>query len=171
MSIADELQKLVDSHVLVFWPPTIVSNSAHRDVFVSQEVKELLNAGPTITADLHKAAGRSRAKVESFASGKTIVFAFDPFVKSPASLVSRNAPVLKGIVELRPTAHSPDIRMFGGFAVCDALVLLTWARKTNLHYATEIKKCRQVWDALFPLHKPLVGSSHDQYVSSNCLPG
>jgi len=86
-------------------------------------------------------------------------------------MVARNNPVRKGIIDLRVTGYRPDARIFGAFAKLDTLLLLTWAPKTGLHYATEIGKCRATWGVMFPNHNPLIGASHEEYISNNVILG
>ncbi|MBX9467050.1 MAG: hypothetical protein KL839_03980 [Rhizobium sp.] len=115
--------------------------------------------------------GRTRAKLDVFCGGKTVVFSLNPFGKSPATLVSRNKPVRRGIVELRPTAYNPDVRLFGGFAATDVLVLLTWAYKTGIVYKSEVAACHIAWKAMFGNASPIVGETHAEYISSNVIAG
>lgn len=171
MSMETEIQNLMDQGVLKFWPPTMVSSGAKRDVFLTNDVYDFVLFQNGVDASFEAASGRALAKIDTFASGKTVVLGLDPMAKSPATLVARNAPIHKGVVDLRVTARKPDARIFGCFAKCDVLVLLTWAPKTGLHYAREVSRCRSIWDTMFPTTVPHYGSKHEHYLSSNVLAG
>ncbi|MCR5859753.1 hypothetical protein [Mesorhizobium sp. J428] len=140
-------------------------------MFISRDVRHFLDVSNGVHQSFGRAAGRATAKIDTFASGGHVVFGMDPGNKSPSTLVARNGPVQKGIVDLRVISYQPDVRIFGAFAEIDTLVLLTWAPKTGLHYATEIKKCRSVWDAFFTGFEPHKGESHGDYISRNVIPG
>lgn len=157
--------ELVGAEELVFRKPALANIGVVREVFVSKDVHDLLEFA-NVDEDLERAAGRACAKLDAFIGGRTIVFGMDPYVKSPATLVSRNNPWQLGIVEFRVASYSPDLRLFGGFAQKDVLILLTWARKTGLKYHAEIRRCKATWDDLFPGSVPIIGSTVDEYVSN-----
>lgn len=170
MLIEDQLRLHTRSGDLVHWQPSIPSIGCHRHVYVSSAVSSLLNDTNNPDEKLAATIGRTRAKVDIFCSGRKIVFALKPYVKSPATLVSRNKPVDLGIVELRPTAPTPDLRLFGGFAAVDVLVLLTWAYKTGIDYNVEVPACSDEWNKYFG-KRPIVGATHADYISNNVIPG
>ena len=169
MSIRIRLKQLHQDGDLLFRPPSVRSKGVTRDVFVSKDVDDFLE-GRCTDPSFERAIGRALAKIDSFAAGQKIVFGLSPFGKSPATLVARNKPWQKGVVDLRVASYQPDVRIFGCFSEKDVLILLTWAPKTGLHYGTEVARCRSRWDQLFPAHIPLIGTDHDHYVS-NFLPG
>lgn len=170
MLIEDQLRLHTKSGDLVHWQPGVPSIGCYRHVYVSSAVNSLLNDTNNPDPKLARTIGRTRAKVDTFCSGNKIVFALDPYRKSPASLVSRNRPERLGIVELRPTAPTPDLRVFGGFAAVDVLVLLTWAYKTGIDYKAEVKSCSDEWNKFFS-KRPIVGATHADYLSHNFVPG
>ena len=169
MSIRIRLQQLMAVGDIVFRPPIIVSRGVNRDVFVSPAVNAFLEF-QGIDPRFARASGRALAKIDTFSSGRKIVFGLNPSGKSPATLVSRNAPWRRGIVELRVCSYKPDVRIFGGFVDRDVLALLTWAPKDGINYRDEVRRCRSEWDRMFPGMSPLIGNHHDDYLT-NFLPG
>lgn len=169
MSIRTQINNCAKDGRLIFRAPNVPSQGVRRDVFVSRQLNDFIEFNE-IDTSFERASGRAMAKIDAFASGKAVVLALDPHSKSPATMVARNSPWQRGVVDLRVTSYTPDVRLFGCFAEKDVLILLTWAPKTELHYGTQISRCRSVWDSLFPEHEPLIGTKHDEYLS-HFIPG
>lgn len=156
---------------LTFVRPTFPGAKVERNVFATAEVSELIDGALLDHPDFSEVAAQARAKIDSFSMGRKVIFALNPHSKDDAALVARNGPVGKGVVDLRIRSPRPALRIFGCFAETDLLLLLTWAPREKLHFPTEVKRCRQVWDQLFPNHEPMIGQTHADYISSHALIG
>ncbi|MBB6489185.1 hypothetical protein GGD46_006512 [Rhizobium lusitanum] len=171
MSILEELQNHVSTGRLSFVRPMLPGRGVERNIFVSTEVGEFLNGGASVHARFDRVAGEARAQIDAFTTGRAIRFAMDPMRKDPATLVARNAPTSKGIVDMRIRQPRPQIRIFGAFAQVDSLILLTWEARDNLRFGAAVKRCRAQWDLLFPQNSPLIGATHAEYISRNIIIG
>jgi hypothetical protein len=147
------------------------STTVVRGVFVGAEVWSLVGDDAKPEARFEKVSGRARARLDHFSAGKNVVFALSPTNKSIHSDIARNAPISDGVVDVRITDPRPKIRIFGCFAKCDVLVLLTWATREGLDWPQEVSRCKSQWKLLFPSTPPLIGSSHEHYISNPFIPG
>lgn len=171
MSIQEELQRHVLSGQLLFVRPMLPGRAVERNVFVSAEVAKLLRGDTSIPSRFHRVGSEARAQIDAFTTGRAIRFAMDPLRKDPSTLVARNEPTSRGIVDLRIRQPRPPLRLFGGFAQVDILVLLTWEERKNLRFTAAVKRCRREWDILFPHDRPVIGVAHHEYISRNVLIG
>ncbi|MBN13893.1 MAG: hypothetical protein CMJ15_01520 [Pelagibacterium sp.] len=171
MSIAETIKELLKDGQLHFIVPALPGLSVKRDIFVSQEVYDLVGDEAVVSPDLERVSGKARAKIDYIASGGVFVFAMDPMNKSVTSLVARNHNIPQGVLDVRINDPKPELRIFGCSAGCDVLVLLTWAKRKNLKFKAEVDRCQQVWTSMFPDKQPLVGRNHEQYFSTNTIPG
>jgi hypothetical protein len=169
MSITERIDRLrsLDPPALNFLTPLRLNLSVRRDVFVGQEVQKLLDLHPDIPREFHNVAGRCRSVLDRISAGSFLTFGMDPFDKQARCWIARVSPADLGIVDLRITDPNPAIRVFGAFADCDLLILLTWAPRKGLDFRNEVIRCRQEWDKLFPLHRPLIGTRVEDYVSKH----
>lgn len=167
MSPIDEIQSLLASNQLRHLTPTRLGQAVVRDVFVNDDVFNLLDENGTLESRFERVAGRARSKIDAFISGSTVTFALDPHEKNRTSFLARNAPIAMGIVDVRITDPKPMIRIFGGFAAKNALVLLSWAPRDGLEFQKEVIQCRAKWNKLFNNKAPLIGTTHDEYLSGN----
>lgn len=172
MSIKELILSHVAKGVLYALSPAIAGDQKlARGVFVSGEVWDLVGDDVTVSAELERVSGQARARLDSFSFGKSFVFALSPSNKSALSDIARNAPIATGVVDLRITNPKPSLRIFGGFAEKDMLILLNWAPRENLDFPAEINRCRKIWDQLFPSTPPLIGTTHDHYISKPFIVG
>jgi hypothetical protein len=171
MSIEETIAKLEKSKDLTFLCPVMPGVSVVRDVYVGSEVLSLVGDDATPSAEYEEVSARARARLDHFSAGKYVVFALAPRNKSVHSDIARNAPIDKGILDVRITDPNPQIRIFGAFLQPDLLVLLTWASRVDLDFPAEIDRCRKEWDRLLPNDPPLIGQKHDDYISSKFIAG
>jgi len=169
MSIQELLQRHISAARLLFVTPLLPGRAVERNVFVSPDVAKLIVGDTSIPARFHRVGGEARAQIDAFTTGRAIRFAMNPMHKDPATLVARNEPTNKGIVDLRIRQPRPPVRLFGAFAQVDVLVLLTWEERKNLRFNAAVKRCRGQWDLLFPHNAPLIGIAHHEYISRNVI--
>jgi hypothetical protein len=170
MSIDAQIGQYLSSGTLFAIAPAQPGKASVRDVIVSKDIWDLVRDDATPPAELELVWGRVRARLDSIVAGSMFLFGLDPFNKSIGSHVARTDPVEVGIVDVRIRDPKPAIRVFGGLAKPDVLVLLSYAYRDNLNFKQEIAQARALWDNLFPNHPPMTGKSHDDYFS-NILPG
>jgi hypothetical protein len=171
MSIKEAVDALVLSQELTFLCPVMPGVSVHRDVYVGAEVLGLVGDDATPSSEYEKVSAKARARLDHFSAGKFVVFALNPRNKSVHSDIARNAPIDKGILDVRITDPNPKIRIFGGFLQPDVLVLLTWATRDNLDFTAEVDRCRKEWDRLLPKNPPVIGNKHEDYISHKFIVG
>lgn len=169
------IQHLIKQHEaagnLWFLAPERPGAPVVRDVFVTREVNEFVGTYKAVPSEFDRVVGQARAKIDGFTMGRNIIFALNPRSKDTASLVARNSPIHKRVVDMRINSPSPSLRIFGAFAEQDVLLLLTWAPRKNLNFMQEVARCRTYWDKLFPNNDPLIGTRHEHYISTNVLIG
>jgi|JI10StandDraft_1071094.scaffolds.fasta_scaffold331781_4 hypothetical protein len=170
MSIDAEIGKHISSQTLFVIAPAQPGKPSIRDVIVTKEIWEMVRDDATPPDAVSHVWGRARAKLDAIASGGVLLFGLDPFNKSIGSNVARTHPVSSGILDVRIRDPKPALRIFGGAAKKDAIVLVSFAYRDNLNFQKEVSRARGLWDMLFPKHSPMIGDGHDDYFS-NLLPG
>ena len=61
----------------------------------------------------------------------------------------------------------PQVRVFGRFAQPDTFIGTHWQWRDNINWAKEKRKCRKIWDLIFPLTTPWTGDEVNDYISSD----
>lgn len=171
MSIDAELDKLTPE-VLTFLSPASPGAKVVRDIFVSQEVLDIVGDDATPPEAIARVAGRTRAKLDYITKGGVFVFGLNPKPgkKSGTSLIARTSPITSRILDVRVSDPNPGLRIFGGLAKQNVFVALTWAPREDCNFSTEVARCRQAWDQLFPNHPPFYSANYKEYFS-DVLPG
>lgn len=169
MSIDAEIAKLNGTE-LTFLGHSIPSMAVVRDVFVGKEVLDLVGDEASPPSDVAKVAGRARAKLDTITGGGIFVFGMNPKHKSPTCLIARNSPPQMGVLDVRVSDPNPGLRIFGCLAQKDVLVLLTWARRKDLDFQGEIKRCSNEWTRLFPAFPAFFGNYATEYFT-DVIPG
>ncbi|WP_336067109.1 hypothetical protein [Nitratireductor rhodophyticola] len=167
MSTANDIAPLVEQGRLLHVVPDLPGLSVVRDVFATQSVYEFLTDEDAIPAQYARVSGRAKAKIDHFISGGVVTFALDPQDKARTSFIARNDPVEMGIVDVRITDPKPMIRIFGGFAARNILVLIVWHPREGLHFQQAVIDCRREWNSLFNNSAPLIGDTHECYLTGH----
>lgn len=167
MSIRNAIQGLCQAGDLQLLVPSIPSFSVKRDVFLSGSVRDFLDAAPGVDRAYHRQGGRALSLLDRFSTGSYMTFGMDPYDKKASSILARIAPVGLGIVDVRVTDPRPMVRLFGGFAATDVLVLLNWAPRDGLDFSAQAALTRAHWNALMGNHAPIVGTKVEDYVSKH----
>jgi hypothetical protein len=173
MSIKVQISNHVEAGTLYALSPAIAHDNSQlkRGVFVSDEVWNLVGDDVPVSEELERVSGQARSRLDSFSLGRSVVFAMHPRQKSVHSDIARNAPIESGIVDVRITNPEPTLRIFGGFAGRDILVLLTWKHRKDLDFEVEVTRCKLEWGKFFPGNIPLIGTTNDEYISGKFIPG
>ena len=167
MSIRVDIDRLCRGGKLVHVLPIEQWRSVERDVFASNEVWEFLQ-GNDPDPKFQAVGLRAYRRLETFITGKPIVFGMDPLNKRSTSLIARNDEVVWGVVDVRINDPQPAVRIFGCFAEKDVLVLLLWRSRKFLQdkgFASSIRRGQSEWAALFPQYSPFVSENPHDYIS------
>lgn len=167
MSMVDEIAAHVKAGRLWHVVPDLPGLAVERDVFASEQVFAFLTDDAAVPQTFARVGGKAKAKIDRFVSGGVVRLALDPHDKNRASFVARNAPVAMGIVDVRITDPKPMVRIFGGFAAKDVLVLLDWHPRSGLDFQRAVVECRRTWNQLFNNQPPLIGDTHDCYITGH----
>jgi hypothetical protein len=182
MSIRDEINaRLAEADPRLFrFEPSLPSDPECRSMFLSAEVKALLD-GPWHDQDLRYRAGRLRADLEEFITGKEITVCLEPFA-AKAAYMGRLAPVTDGVWDIRSRDPSPALRVIGLFAETDVFIALRWAprsrkpkwttkpplgAKDSREWRDIIVQCRTDWTNLFHTFQPVRGDCVHAYISES----
>lgn len=150
--------------------PSMPGASAKREVYISADVKALLN-GPWVNDDFEIRCGYLAADFDRFITGATIAVAATAHGSNAANL-KRLHPPADEVWELRCRNPKPGIRVFGRFAAKDVLVALTWATRPDLGgpqskaWRDAKESCNAEWRKLFPAYPPFSGAHCDDYLSN-----
>lgn len=167
MSITVEIQQHCELGKLRLHEPLRRSYIVNRHVFVGEMVRQFLEGHESVDSSFDRVAGRTIAILDRFVNGSYVTFGIEPHDKNSHSQIARVDPRDQGIVDYRITDPNPQVRIFGGFAAPDVLVLLTWAPRAGLNFRAEVTKCRAAWDELFPQSPPIVSDKVEHHVSKH----
>ncbi|WP_158665335.1 hypothetical protein [Sinorhizobium fredii] len=146
--------------------PARPSYLVQRHIFLGKEVQQFVD-GDGVDGRFARLSGRTLSVLERISNGSYVTFGMDPHDKDASCTIARVDPVLLGIVDVRIRDPQPAIRVFGGFAEPDILVLLKWMPRAGLDFRAAAQLCRQEWDSLFPGHPPIYGEKVEDYVSKH----
>ncbi|MDQ0558668.1 hypothetical protein QO004_000443 [Rhizobium mesoamericanum] len=167
MSIKEEIQKHRENGNLTLFEPERRSFIVERHVFLGGEARSFVEWDGSIDDSFAAVSARTVAVLERFVNGSYVTIGMDPHDKLSRSQIARVDPTAQGILDFRITDPNPAVRIFGGFAVADLLILLTWAPRKNCNFPSEVARCRGEWDKLFPTHTPVVSEEIEHHVSKH----
>jgi hypothetical protein len=172
MSIRDEIQNRVAEGRMLHLPHSIPSAERKRDMFVSEEVGQVVMPPWETNVDGLRFS-MLRAHLDVFTSGGLISIASDPYSKPKATYMARIDPPADEVWDIRSIDPRPAIRVLGCFAETDLFVALTWEYRMNLggpdskEWRDFREKCKAKWRGLFPAYQPFTGETANEYVSEN----
>lgn len=167
MSIQIEIQKHCEAGALKLYVPVRRAFLVERHVFLGGEARSFVDWDGTVDEQFDTVSARTSSVLDRFCNGSYVTVGMDPHNKRSTSLIARVDPIGGGIVDFRITDPNPAVRIFGGFAAVDLVVLLTWSPRENCDFRAEVARCRKSWDALFPKHQPIVSEKIESYVSKH----
>lgn len=166
MSIRSALEKLSgQSGPLRLHVPVRRSFTVERHIFLGPHVQRFVDCHEELETKFHQVAGRTLALFDRFSNGSYLTFGVNPHDKKSVSWIARVDPVSEGIVDFRITDPNPAVRVFGGFAMPDVLVLLTWGPREGMDFRAEVARCKEQWKSHFVDHEPVVSDRVQDHVS------
>ncbi|WP_143106244.1 hypothetical protein [Ensifer sp. OV372] len=167
MSIDNEMKTLCAAGKLALLEPAVPSFMVRRHVFVGGEARSFIFWDGSIDEDFESVSGRTFSVLERFSNGSYIAVGMDPHDKEARSQIARVDPVDQGIFAFRINDPNPAVRIFGGFAKVDVVILLTWWPREDCDFPSEVARCRAEWDKLFPNHPPILSDEIEDHVSKH----
>lgn len=165
MSIDEKIDRLVKERKLFPRHPEDRSGLQLRSVYMSREVKALVDGDSGVRAELLAVGTKTGALFDHFIHYKRVTFGMDPFAKDSQALFARNHKVSTGICDVRVLWPKPQVRIFGAFAARDTFVALTYNKRHLLDFFFAVRRCRSQWDHLFDESMPIVSENVNDYVS------
>lgn len=167
MSIYDELSYLVSQKRLFFLNPAMSGEEIVRRMYVSEEINSMI-MGPTWEdAKWEENCGILRRDFDRFITGRRISVRRPPS-RNVTSLFALLEPPNDDVWEIRSRDPTPQLRVFGRFAMTDMFVALTWWKRPDLEsqwrYARE--ECKTEWSRLFPAYRPISGANIRDCIST-----
>lgn len=136
-----------------------------REVYVTREVGLLLDGAKGVPKDLLGPAGTALAIFDQFMAFRRVTMGMDPLEKHSSAIFARNSPVAAGVCDTRILSPKPQLRVFGGFALCDTFVALTYQRRKLLTFDLAVRRASARWRLLFPSNAPVVSEDVNDYIS------
>lgn len=161
MSIIDEIRNREAEGRLHSLQPIAPGSSTIRALFVTTELKELLD-GPWETEEEEIRYANLQADFEVFVEGRLL----DPkylFWLSPTN---------EFVFEIRSTRPDPSIRVLGKFVERDLFIATNYALRSELkgwnsrQWRDARLTCDTHWRNLFHTYKPLEGSQIQDFVTN-----
>jgi len=173
MSITDYIKHRIaalEGSRLFSLPPVVPVDEVVREVFISEEVYEIVMPPWPENYDGSRQAGH-RGDLDAFTLGDRFSVAEDPFKKPFNAMLARTHPVSDEIWDMRTTDPLPGIRSLGAFGGKDLFIALVWDYRENFdgdpdHWDFEINRCKTKWDELFGSIPRFKGTSLDEYLSN-----
>lgn len=182
MSIRDEINHRVNEGRLSLLHPMLDSDPVRRHMYVSEEIRAVLNCLDDTPACRARALVL-QAELERFVRGDRIAICLTPFKAADADFGRLDKPSDE-VWDFR-AVRSPALRIFGRFAEQDVFIALTcWPRskaipwlnrppladRSSKAFRDAIADCKARWRALFHTYPPHHGVDHHDYVSDNFIP-
>ena len=168
MSIEDALKGMSQPNgPLRLHVPARASYKVSRHIFLGEDVQRFIDRDEMLDTKFHQISGRTLALFDRFSNGSFITFGVNPHDKMSSSWVARVDPVDQGIVDFRVTDPKPAVRFFGGFAMPDVLVLLTWGPRENMNFRSEVLRCKEQWKNLFVQYEPIISDRVEHHVTKH----
>ncbi|WP_128090497.1 hypothetical protein [Ensifer sp. 1H6] len=167
MSIENEIEAHCNAGHLSLLEPVRLSFLVKRHIFIGGEARSFITWDGSIDEEYESVSGRTIGVLERFSNGSYVTVGMDPHDKEARSQIARVDPRGEGIFDYRINDPNPAVRLFGGFATKDVLVLLTWYPRENCDFAAEVARCRAQWDSLFPKTPPIRSDRIEDHVSKH----
>ena len=154
----------------MFVSPALVSEPFEREVFVSNELQELL-FGPWDSVADEMNGAKSRQAIDEITTGRRLVVKLKGHIAG-TSFISRLVPQTDEVWEIRVRDPRPGLRILGRFADKDLFIAFHWYLRTQLKgrrskaFANAIVDCKAAWDELFPNRQPHSGNTVDDYLTN-----
>lgn len=180
MSISAQVQALVRAKRLHYVEPRDASLEVRRVMVVSDEVQKLLDR-PWSTDGLARRANRLRADLEMFVRGQVVAVSMTPYRHKTAYMGILD-PLERGFWDIRSRDPQPGLRVLGHFADVDLFVALIWHPRSvevdgrpalgnarGLNWEIAKLQCEEMWQELFPSHRPRTGERISDLISEDTI--
>jgi hypothetical protein len=165
-SIRDAI-KVYEGRSLFCLPSALLGEETPRTVFVSQELREIVDGPPWPASWEGRRHANLRAVLDGFTEGDSITVAENPLDKDARAILARVDPVEDEIWDFRCLDPKPGIRAFGRFSEPDTFIALTWNYREIIDWPAEVERCKAAWAKLFGDIPPHKGNSIDEYITYN----
>ena len=181
MSTRDEINARIEEGRLFRLKPLNEKDIKRRTVLMSQEINQLVT-GAWLDGPMGARCARLRGDLENLITAEDITVCWEPF-KGRTEQIGRLAPVQDEVWDLR-SQEKPGLRVFFRFAEKDVFVALTCAPRSvsvswlsrlplldrhSREWREAIVECRTQWRQLSPAHRPITGSSADEYLTGAAI--
>jgi hypothetical protein len=168
MLIQEEIENLCRRGRLVALSSLDWRAPIKRRVYVSPDLHRFLNQ-QSASPETNRDRRRLQRLFDRFISGQVISVALKRYPKG--SDLKRLSPKHEEVWEFKVRSATPQLRIFGRFAEVNEFVALTGpVDRSNCDYPSEIDRCQQEWNSLFPGYSPVRGSKASDYISTNVVP-
>lgn len=172
MSIRERIKariREVEGKGLRHLPSSIASDLRVRDVFVSDEVWEMVT--PPWSENWEGQRHQSfRGSLDAFTRGEEISVSENPFEKRWSTFLARVHPIEKEVWDIRTFEPNPGTRCFGHFGDRNLFITLTWQYRENLEggkdWDDEVSYFVSEWKKLFCNIPPFIGRTVDDLLSN-----
>ena len=183
MSIEEWINRLVEDGRLFPLKPVFKGDSIRRPMFMSEEVRDLIEGPWTSTAAATR-CGKLRADLEAFVVGAELSICLLPYNAKDAQM-GLLSPAKDGVWDVRSQGPSPGIRVLGRFARQDwFLALIPASRSRKVDYIARgplddrdsqawddvISDTRRLWQSLCPAYSGIGGDDAREYFSDRYNP-
>lgn len=183
MSIEEWINHLVADGRLFPLRPVFKGDSIRRPMFMSEEVRNLIE-GPWTTAAAATRCGQLRADLEAFVVGAELSICLRPYHARDAQM-GLLSPIEDGVWDVRSQNPKPGIRVLGRFGRRDwFLALIPACRSRKVDYIARgplddgnsqawddaISDTRRLWQHLCPVYPAVGGDDAREYFSDRYNP-
>ena len=164
------IREAIKSHegrTLFCLPSALLGEETPRAVFVTSELKEIVDGPPWPTTWEGQRHAELRALFDGFTEGDRITVGERPFEKDPRAIMARTHPIKDEVWDFRSLQRKPGIRAFGRFSEPNTFIALTWNYREIVDWECEIKRCKAAWEKLFPDTPPFTGHNINEYITYN----